>query len=183
LEAFLVSLGIVGLAEIGDKTQLLSIVLAARFSRPMPVICGILVATLANHAIAGTLGSFFGHWLQGGVMRWLLALSFFGVAVWALIPDRHADATAGGERGAFAATLCAFFVAEIGDKTEIATAGLAARFTEIVPVVLGTTLGMLAANVPVVLLGQRFARRLPLRAIRLAAAAAFAAIGVWTLMH
>ena len=183
LDAFLVSFGIVGLAEIGDKTQLLSIVLAARFRRAPPVICGITVATLANHLIAAVLGDLFGSWLEGDAMRWLLGLSFLAVAVWALFPDREVDAGAGGDRGAFFATLCAFFIAEIGDKTEIATAGLAARFAIVVPVVLGTTLGMVAANVPVVLLGQRFAGRLPLTPIRLVAAAAFAALGILTILR
>jgi putative Ca2+/H+ antiporter (TMEM165/GDT1 family) len=181
MDAFLVSAMIVGLAEIGDKTQLLSLILAARFRQPVPIVFGILVATLLNHAAAAFAGAIFARFLAGDGVRWVLGLSFLGVAVWALFPDRCEEDRPEWRAGAFAATLAAFFLAEIGDKTEIATAGLAARFDAMAPVVLGTTLGMMAANVPAVLLGDRFAGRLPLKAIRSAAAIAFAAIGLLTL--
>lgn len=182
MEAFLVSTAIVGLAEIGDKTQILSLVLAARFQRPLPIIGGILCATILNHAAAGFAGAFFGSLFDGPWMRWVLGLSFLSVAVWALFPDRFEPGTAGRRFGPFLTTLIAFFLAEIGDKTQIATIGLAARFAEFTPVVIGTTLGMMLANVPVVLIGNKAAGRLPLRAIRIAAAIAFAALGVLTLI-
>lgn len=183
MEAFLISTAVVGLAEIGDKTQLLSLLLAARFQRPLPIICGILFATTANHAAAGLAGSVFGNLFDGPWLRWMLALSFLGVAVWALFPDRLEGGAASGRSGAFLTTLCAFFLAEIGDKTQIATIGLAARFAQFYPVVLGTTLGMMLANIPVVLLGDRAAGRLPVRAIRIAAAVVFAALAVLALAH
>lgn len=183
MEAFLVSTLVVGLAEIGDKTQLLSFVLAARFQRPLPIIFGIFFATIANHAMAGLAGTFFGGLLGGPWLRWILGVSFLGVAVWALFPDRlggNAGATA--RFGAFLTTLVSFFLAEIGDKTQIATIGLAARFDAFYAVVIGTTLGMMLANVPAVVIGHHAADRLPLRAIRIAAAAVFAAIGIVTLV-
>jgi putative Ca2+/H+ antiporter (TMEM165/GDT1 family) len=182
VEAFLVSTMVVGLAEIGDKTQILSMMLAARFQRAVPVILGILVATIANHAAAGLAGVFFGSVLTGALMRWILWISFLGVAVWALFPDKYAgdDRKIGHER-AFLATLCAFFLAETGDKTQLATIGLAARFEIFYPVVIGTTLGMMLANIPAVLIGRRAADRLPLKAIRITAAAAFVALGTITL--
>lgn len=182
VEALLISTMVVGLAEIGDKTQILSMMLAARFQRPAPVVFGILVATLANHAAAGVAGVLFGSLLTGAWMRWILGLSFLAVAVWALFPDRCStkDAAIGGTK-VFLAALCAFFVAEIGDKTQLATIGLAARFENFYPVVAGTTLGMMLANVPAVLIGQRAAHRLPLKAIRIIAAIAFATLGVITL--
>ena len=172
----------VSLAEIGDKTQILALMLAARFLRPVPIIFGIFFATIANHAAAGLAGTLFGDALSGPWMRWLLGLSFLSVAVWALFPDKYE----GGNRsmsgaGAFSATLCAFFVAEIGDKTQIATIGLAARFEQFYPVVIGTTLGMMLANVPAVLIGDRIAGSLPVRAIRIVAALVFAALGVVTI--
>ena len=182
MEAFLVSAAIVGLAEIGDKTQLLSLFLAARFQRPVPIIFGILFATLANHAAAGLAGRLFGNLLEGPWLRWILAASFLAVAVWALFPDRLETGRASGRYGAFLTTLGAFFIAEIGDKTQIATIGLAARFELFYPVVLGTTLGMMLANIPVVLIGDRAAGRLPLRAIRIAAEIFFAALGALTLL-
>jgi putative Ca2+/H+ antiporter (TMEM165/GDT1 family) len=183
VEALLVSTLAVGLAEIGDKTQLLSLMLAARYRRPVPVLFGILFATLANHAGAGLIGVYLGSTLNGPWIRWLLALSFFSVAVWALFPDR----CEGGDKaltraGAFAATLIAFFFAEVGDKTQIVTLGLAARFAAFYPVVAGTTLGMMLANIPVVLAGDRIAGNLPARALRVAAALLFAALGVITLV-
>jgi Ca2+/H+ antiporter, TMEM165/GDT1 family len=182
VEAFLVSTMVVGLAEIGDKTQILSMMLAARFQRAVPVIFGILVATIANHAAAGLAGVFFGSLLTGGLMRWILGISFLGVAVWALFPDKYAgDDRKIRHTRAFLATLCAFFLAEIGDKTQLATIGLAARFEVFYPVVIGTTLGMMLANIPAVLIGRQAADRLPLKAIRITAAAAFAALGAITL--
>jgi Ca2+/H+ antiporter, TMEM165/GDT1 family len=181
VEAFLVSTIVVGLAEIGDKTQILSLMLAARFQRPLPIICGILFATLANHAAAGLAGTLFGAALAGPWMRWVLGISFLGVAVWALFPDRYAGGQPLGPFGAFASTLTAFFLAEIGDKTQIATVGLAARFEQFYPVVLGTTLGMMLANIPAVLLGDRLAERLPVKPIRIVAAIVFAALGLLTI--
>jgi Ca2+/H+ antiporter, TMEM165/GDT1 family len=182
VEAFLVSTLVVGLAEIGDKTQILSLILAARFHRPIPILFGILGATLANHAAAGLLGVVFGNLISGNWMRWLLGASFLGVAVWALFPDRYEESPERiGRFGAFTASLVAFFLAEIGDKTQIATVGLAARFGQLYPVVLGTTLGMMLANIPVVLIGDRIAGRLPVRAIRIVAALVFAVLGVLTI--
>ena len=182
VEPFLVSTLVVGLAEIGDKTQILSLILAARFQRPLPIIFGILVATVANHAAAGLAGVLFGSLLGDGWMRWILGVSFLSVAIWALFPDKYEGRTeAIGRFGAFVAALVAFFLAEIGDKTQIATIGLAARFEQFYPVVLGTTLGMMLANIPVVLIGDRIAGRLPVRAIRIVAALVFAALGILTI--
>jgi len=183
VEAFFVSAMVVGLAEIGDKTQLLSLMLAARFLRPVPIILGILFATLANHAAAGFAGTFLGSLLTGGWMRWILAGSFLSVAIWALFPDRAAENACRYRRsGAFLTTLVAFFLAEIGDKTQIATIALAARFEQLHPVIIGTTCGMMLANIPAVLIGRRLADRLPVRPIRVAAAAVFATLAVLTLL-
>jgi Ca2+/H+ antiporter, TMEM165/GDT1 family len=182
VEAFFVSTIVVGLAEIGDKTQILSLMLAARFLRPVPIIFGILFATIANHAAAGFAGTFFGGLLSGPWTRWMLGLSFLSVAVWALFPDKYeGDDRAVSRSGAFTATLCAFFLAEIGDKTQIATVGLAARFEQFYPVVIGTTLGMMLANIPAVFVGDRIAEKLPVRMIRITAAMVFAAVGVLTI--
>ncbi len=182
VEAFLVSIMVVGLAEIGDKTQILSLMLAARFQRPIPIIFGILFATIANHAAAGFAGALFFSLLCGPWLRWVLGISFISVSVWALFPDQYEDDVRGMSRsGAFISTLVAFFLAEIGDKTQIATVGLAARFEQFFPVVIGTTLGMMLANVPVVLAGNQFADRLPVTAIRITAVVVFAALGVLTL--
>jgi putative Ca2+/H+ antiporter (TMEM165/GDT1 family) len=184
MEALLVSTGVVAIGEIGDKTQLLSLVLAARFRRPWPIVAGILVATLANHALAGWLG----NWVRGVVpadlLRWLLAASFFAVALWALKPDTLDDERApeAGRWGVFGVTVVAFFLAEMGDKTQIATVMLAAKFDALAAVVVGTTLGMLIANVPVVFAGKLAADRIPFKAIRIVAAAIFAAIGAWVLV-
>jgi putative Ca2+/H+ antiporter (TMEM165/GDT1 family) len=183
MEAFLVSTMVVGLAEIGDKTQILSLMLAARFQRPLPIIFGILFATLANHAVAGLAGTLFGSFFAGPWMRWILGISFLSVAVWALFPDKYeGDATAISRSGAFVSTLVAFFLAEIGDKTQIATVGLAARFEVFYAVVAGTTLGMMLANIPAVILGDRIADKLPVKAIRITAAVVFAGLGVVTLI-
>ena len=181
LEPFFVSAVVVGLAEIGDKTQILSLILAARFLRPLPVIVGILVATVANHAAAGVAGTLFGSFFSGPWMRWILAASFLSVAIWALFPDKMEKTDRAGSRGAFIATLVAFFLAEIGDKTQIATIGLAARFEQFYPVVIGTTCGMMLANIPAVLIGTRFADRLPVGLIRIAAAVVFAGLALLTL--
>jgi putative Ca2+/H+ antiporter (TMEM165/GDT1 family) len=184
MDAFLVSTAVVAFAEIGDKTQLLSLCLAARFRRPVPIVWGILFATLANHAASGAVGVLFGSVVDAAWLRWILALSFLAVAIWVLFPDRLDDDGSGSRRfGPFLTSLCAFFLAEIGDKTQIATIGLAARFDQLWAVVLGTTLGMLLANVPAVLLGGRAAARLPLRAIRIAAALLFATLAVLTVLR
>src|SRR5258705_1751566 len=160
LEAFLVSLGIVALAEIGDKTQLLALVLAARYRRPVPVILGILVATLANHALAAWLGAGAAATLGPEALRWILGLSFLAMAAWTLIPDKlDREKPQSARLGAFAATLVAFFLVEMGDKTQIATAALAARYASIAAVVAGTTLGMMLADVPAVYFGERILRR------------------------
>jgi len=182
LNAFLVSALVVGLAEIGDKTQILSLILAARFQRPLPIIFGILCATLVNHLGAGLAGIVFGNLISAEWMRWILGISFLSVAIWALFPDRYEGRAAVSRFGAFTATLVAFFLAEIGDKTEIATVGLAARFEQLFPVVLGTTFGMMLANIPVVLIGGRIAGKLPVKAIRWVAAAVFAILGVLTIV-
>jgi putative Ca2+/H+ antiporter (TMEM165/GDT1 family) len=180
LEAFLVSTGIVALAEIGDKTQLLALVLAARYRRPLPIVLGILFATLANHALAASLGA----WITGLTgrepMRWILGASFLAMAAWSLVPDKLDDEEeAKSERfGAFGATLVAFFLVEMGDKTQVATVALAARYVSIATVVAGSTLGMMLANVPAVYLGERLLRRVPAKAVRRVAAAIFAVLGV-----
>jgi len=179
MEALLVSTGVVALAEIGDKTQLLALVLATRYRRPGAVIAGIALATLLNHAIAAAIGAAAPALLDGAWIRWALGLSFLAMAAWTLVPDRIED-TAVPRRygGAFLATLVAFFLVEIGDKTQIATAMLAASYAAWAPVVLGSTLGMLVANVPAVLCGEWLARAVPLRLIRALAALAFVGIGM-----
>lgn len=183
MEAFLVSTGFVALAEIGDKTQLLSFVLAARFRRPWPIVLGILVATLANHGLAGAVGTWVTRMLGPDVLRWVLGLSFLAMAVWILIPDTLDDdeKPSTPRHGVFLTTLVAFFLAEMGDKTQVATVALAAQFQAFVPVVLGTTLGMMLANVPAVLIGEKLATRLPVRAVHGVAAAIFAVLGVLAL--
>ena len=185
MEAFLVSTGIVALAEIGDKTQLLALVLAARFKKPWPIVLGILVATIANHAMAGALGAWVTSVLSPQLLRWILGASFLAMAVWMLIPDKLDDE--GDEKplsrvGVFGSTVVLFFLAEMGDKTQIATVMLAARYDSIVAVVLGTTLGMMLANVPVVFLGERVTRLLPLRTVHIASALVFAALGLLALV-
>jgi len=179
LQALLVSTGTVALAEIGDKTQLLALLLAARFRRPWPIVAGILVATLLNHALAGWLGTLVAHWLTPTVLRWVVATSFIAIALWTLKPDKMDEDTALPGGNVFAATVIAFFLAEIGDKTQVATVLLATRFDSLWQVVAGTTIGMLLANVPVVAFGSRFAQRLPLRAARMVAALVFLALGLW----
>ena len=180
MEAFLVSAAVVAIGEIGDKTQLLALLLAARFRRPLPLIAGIFAATLLNHAIAGALGGWIRSALGPEVLRWGLGISFLAIAAWALKPDKLDDAPpeAVGRYGVFALTFVAFFLAEIGDKTQLATVALAARFDSLVAVVAGTTAGMLIADVPAVLLGSKASLKIPLKAVRYVAAALFAAVGV-----
>ena len=183
MEAFLVSTGIVALAEIGDKTQLLAFILAAKFRKPVPIIIGILVATIANHAFAGALGSWITSLLSPETLRWILGVSFIGMAIWTLIPDKFDEDDAKLARfGVFDTTLLAFFLAEMGDKTQIATVALAAQYQAFYPVVAGTTLGMMIANVPAVLLGDGIAQRMPVRLVHSVAAAIFAILGVATLL-
>jgi putative Ca2+/H+ antiporter (TMEM165/GDT1 family) len=183
MEALLVSAFVVAVAEIGDRTQLLSMVLASRFRKPVPILCGILVATLANHALAAVAGQFVGQLLGGAALRWVLGFSFLAMAVWTLIPDKldESDAVPLKARNAFLATLCSFFIAEIGDKTEIATAALAARFDSLAFVVIGTTLGMMIANVPAVLFGHLAGHKIDPRWTRIVAAVIFAIQGVLAL--
>lgn len=183
MEAFLVSTGIVALAEIGDKTQLLAFILAARFRRPMPIVLGILIATLANHGMAGVLGAWITTVVSPETLRVALGLSFIGMAIWVLIPDKFEEANATLTRfGVFGTTLITFFLAEIGDKTQVATVALAAQYHALGPVVLGTTLGMMIANVPAVFLGERIAHKIPVRLVHGIAAAIFAVLGVATLL-
>lgn len=184
MEAFLLSTGLVALAEIGDKTQLLAFLLAARFRKPGTICLGILIATLANHAGAGALGAWVATQLGGQTLRWLLGLGFLAMAAWTLIPDRlDDDALAARTRlGVLGTTVVTFFIAEMGDKTQIATIALAARFEALVAVVAGTTLGMMLANVPAVLLGGRLAGRIPVRLVHGCAAALLAALGIATLL-
>jgi len=185
MESLLVSTGLVAIAEIGDKTQLLAILLASRFRKPIPILLGILVATLANHGLAALAGHLAGEWLSGPWMRWVLGLAFLAFAVWALIPDRLEDDEAPPAlrvHSVFLTTAVAFFLVEMGDKTQVATVALGARFAEVPLVVIGTTLGMMLANGPAVLLGEVAARTLPLQLIRMVAAGAFAATGLWVLV-
>ncbi|MBX3490216.1 MAG: TMEM165/GDT1 family protein [Parvibaculum sp.] len=179
MEAFLVSLGVVAIAEIGDKTQLLALLLAARFRAPVPVIAGIFVATVLNHAGAAFVGVLLADWLTGEILAWILAVSFLAMGVWALIPDAPpGDDEVKPRFGPFAATAIAFFLVEMGDKTQIATAALAAHYQSLVLVAFGTTLGMMAANVPAVLLGDVAAKRVPLHIVRAATAAIFIVLGL-----
>jgi putative Ca2+/H+ antiporter (TMEM165/GDT1 family) len=178
MDVFLFSLGTVALTEIGDRTQLLSLLLVARYGCPWPILAGILAATLANHAAAGLVGISFGKMLEPRPLDLVIGISMIGMALWALMPDKLDEQGAVLPRGAvFVATLIAFFIAEIGDKTQIATVALAAAYENLTAVVLGTTCGMLAANLPVVLLGNAFAARLPLRAIHIAASCVFITLG------
>ena len=184
MEAFLVSTGLVALAEMGDKTQLLSLVLAARFRKPWPIVWGILAATLVNHAMAGAVGSFITTLLSPEVLRWVLAASFLAMAVWMLIPDKldEDDQPKSPKYGVFATTVVLFFLAEMGDKTQIATVALAARYQELASVVAGTTLGMMIANVPVVFLGERITRLVPLHWVHRICAVIFVGLAVAALL-
>lgn len=180
MQALLISTLTVALAEIGDKTQLLALLLAARYRKPWPIVAGILVATLLNHAVSAWLGAWAAGLIPGQVLRWIVVACFLGVAAWALVPDKlDEDEVKPPRFGAFVATLVAFFFVEIGDKTQVATVVLAAKYTPLWQVIAGTTLGMMLANAPVVLLGAKFAHRLPLQAARYAAAALFAVMGLW----
>ena len=183
MEAFLISTGIVGLAEIGDKTQLLAFLLAAKFRRPLPIVLAIFVATIANHAFAAAIGAWITSMLGPDVLRWVLGVSFLAMAAWTLIPDKlDEDDTKLAKYGVFLTTLIAFFMAEMGDKTQVATVALAARYHDIVSVVLGTTFGMMLANVPAVYLGDKIANRVSLRLVHGIAALVFAVLGVATLL-
>ena len=182
MEALLVSTGVVALAEIGDKTQLLALLLAARFRTAWPIVLGILVATLANHALASAVGAWLVNVIGPEALRWILGLSFIAMAIWTLIPDSAPDDSSTTPRyGVFVTTLVAFFLVEMGDKTQIATVALAAQYHSIVLVVIGTTIGMLLANVPVVFAGDALMRRVPLKWIRVAAALSFLALGLYAL--
>ena len=184
MEAFLVSTGIVALAEMGDKTQLLSLVLAARFRKPWPIVLGILAATLANHALAGAAGAWITTVISPQTMRWVLGVSFIAMALWMLVPDKLDDD--GQEKaprfGVFGSTLIAFFIAEMGDKTQVATVMLAARYDAWALVVAGTTLGMMLANAPVVWFGERITRRVPIALVHKISAVVFAVLGIAALV-
>ena len=186
MEAFLFSTGIVALGEMGDKTQLLALMLAARFRKPAPIILGIFVATVLNHAAAGAVGGWVAQALGPNVLRWVIGLGFLAMAGWMLIPDKLDDEEASGTQrfGVFGTTVVAFFLAEMGDKTQIATVALAARYTgELVAVVMGTTLGMMLANVPAVFLGDAVAKKVSMTLVHAIAAGIFAVLGILTLMN
>ena len=184
MEALLVSTGVVALAEMGDKTQLLAFILAARFKKPLPIIAGILCATIVNHGLAGALGAWITTAVSPRVLRWVLGISFLGMAAWTMIPDKIEDdeTRAAGRFGIFGATLITFFLAEMGDKTQIATVAMAAHYAAPLLVVVGTTLGMLLADVPAVFMGEKLAGRIPLRLLHGVAAAVFALLGIATLL-
>jgi len=183
LEPFFTSTAVVAIGEIGDKTQLLAIVLAAKFRRPVPIILGILCATVLNHLVAASLGYYVSAWLSGQMFRVVVGVAFIAMAGWALIPDKMDDELkAIGRGGIFLTTLITFFLVEIGDKTQIATSLLAARYHQILLIAAGTTLGMMIADVPAVLLGEAATKIVPLKYVRMAAAASFAVIGVWVLL-
>ena len=183
-ETLFISTGVVALAEIGDKTQLLAFILAARFKKPLPIILGILCATIVNHGLAGALGAWITSAITPETMRWVLGLSFLGMAVWTLIPDKIEDEETriASRFGVFGATLITFFLAEMGDKTQIATVAMAAKFSSPVVVVIGTTLGMLIADVPAVFVGDRFAAKIPMKLVHSIAAGIFAIMGLLTLL-
>jgi putative Ca2+/H+ antiporter (TMEM165/GDT1 family) len=184
MEAFLVSTGVVAMAEIGDKTQLLAFILAARFKKPLPIVAGILCATIVNHGLAGALGAWITSAVSPEILRWVLGLSFIGMAVWTMIPDEIEEEETNVARrlGVFGATLITFFLAEMGDKTQIATVAMAAHYASPLIVVIGTTLGMLAADVPAVFIGDKLASKIPMKLVHSIAAAIFALLGVATLL-
>lgn len=184
MESLLVSCGVVALAEIGDKTQLLAFLLAARFKKPVPIVLGILAATLVNHGLAGALGAWITAHVEPSILRWVLGASFIGMAVWTLIPDKieEDDTKLASRFGVFGATLITFFLAEMGDKTQIATVAMAAHYADVWMVVAGTTLGMLIADVPAVFVGDRLASKIPMKWVHGTAAAIFALLGVMTLL-
>lgn len=184
IHPFLVSTGIVALAEMGDKTQLLALLLTTQFRRPVPIVLGILVATLLNHAFAGAIGQWLASAITPELLRWILGVSFIAMAVWILIPDKLDDeAPAKSQAGVFVATLIAFFLAEMGDKTQVATVALAAQYQSLVWVVLGTTAGMMIANVPVVIFGEWLTTRIPVRKLHVVCAIVFAVLGVLALLN
>ena len=178
MEAFLTSTVIVAVAEMGDKTQLLSFLLAARFRKPWPILAGILLATLANHFLAGAVGAWIATWIPGEILKWIVAVSFFAFGLWALKPDELGEDPAMPAAGVFLATLVAFFLVEMGDKTQLATIALAARYDSLVAVVLGTTFGMMLANAPAVWIGEKLAHRVNMKLMRWTAAALFWVLGV-----
>jgi Ca2+/H+ antiporter, TMEM165/GDT1 family len=184
MEALFISIGVVALAEMGDKTQLLAFILAARFKKPFPIIAGILCATLVNHGLAGALGAWITSVVSPGVLRWVLGLSFIGMAVWTLIPDKieEEEMQVAKRLSVFSATLITFFLAEMGDKTQLATVALAAHYAAPLMVVMGTTLGMLIADVPAVFIGNTFAAKIPMKLVHTIAAGIFAVMGVLTLL-
>jgi Ca2+/H+ antiporter, TMEM165/GDT1 family len=184
MESLLVSTGVVALAEIGDKTQLLAFLLAARFKKPLPIIAGIFIATIFNHGLAGALGAWITSLLTPEVLRWVLGLSFLGMAAWTLVPDKIEDdeTTIASRFGVFGATLVTFFLAEMGDKTQVATVAMAAHYPDPLMVVAGTTLGMLIADVPAVFAGDKLAAKIPLKLVHGVAAAMFAGLGLATLL-
>lgn len=184
MESFLVSTGVVALAEIGDKTQLLAFLLAARFKKPLPIIAGILAATLVNHGLAGALGAWITATLSPETLRWVLGASFIGMAIWTLIPDKieEEETQIARRLGVFGATLITFFLAEMGDKTQIATVAMAAHYAAPLLVVAGTTLGMLIADVPAVFVGDKLASKIPMRLVHTIAAGIFALLGLATLL-
>ena len=185
MEAILVSTGVVALAEMGDKTQLLAFILAARFKRPLPIIIGIFLATLLNHGLAGALGTWITTVIGPDILRWLLGMSFIGMAIWTLIPDKieEEEAHIANKLGVFGATFITFFLAEMGDKTQFATIALAAHYAAPVLVIAGTTMGMLIADVPAVFLGHKFAEKIPMRLVHVIAAGIFAVMGLLTLLQ
>ena len=184
IESLLVSTGVVALAEIGDKTQLLAFLLAARFKKPVPIILGILAAIVVNHGLAGALGAWITHSISPDILRWVLGASFIGMAIWTMIPDKIEDEeTQVAKRfGVFGATLITFFLAEMGDKTQIATIAMAAHYADPLLVVIGTTLGMLIADVPAVFVGDKLANKIPMKLVHSVAAAVFAVLGIATLL-
>jgi putative Ca2+/H+ antiporter (TMEM165/GDT1 family) len=184
MEALFISTGVVALAEIGDKTQLLAFILAARFKKPVPIIAGILCATLINHGLAGALGAWITSTVSPDILRWILGVSFLGMAVWTLIPDKieEEETQIAHRLGVFGATFITFFLAEMGDKTQIATIAMAVHYASPVLVVIGTTLGMLIADVPAVFVGDKLAGRIPMKLVHGIAAALFALLGVATLL-
>jgi putative Ca2+/H+ antiporter (TMEM165/GDT1 family) len=186
LEAFLTSILLVAIAEIGDKTQLLSFVLAARLRKPWPIVAGILLATMVNHVLAGAVGSLLAGWVSAGVLSWIVGLSFIAFGLWALHPDALGDSPRLHQSGAFVTAFVSFFLAEMGDKTQLATVALAARFDALMMVVIGTTIGMMLANVPAVWLGEKLADRIPTKAVRLLAALLFILFGaasLWSVLR
>jgi putative Ca2+/H+ antiporter (TMEM165/GDT1 family) len=183
MEAFLISTGSIAVGELGDKTQLLALILATRLRKPVPIIAGIFVATLVNHLIACWLGEWAGKLISPQLLRWLLGISFLAVAAWALIPDKMEDDVKTRDAyGVFALTAMTFFLAEMGDKTQIVALALAARYNDLIAVVAGTTLGMMLVNIPTVLLADRATKWIPVQLVRVIAAAIYAVLGILTLL-